>query len=356
MYIVIMAGGQGTRLWPMSRQHRPKQLFELVTHKTLLQDTIDRIKPAFSMDKVYIATNQKYVQEIKRQVPNLPHANIIAEPELRDTGPCIGLATSVIAKKDPKAIIGVLSSDQYIEKKQKFLDILLSAEKLAMRENTIVILGIKPTHPATELGYINIHQSAKSIDEHKVYHVNKFVEKPDLPTAKKYFKSWKYLWNAGMFIFPAQVMLNSFKLYLPNSYRLLQKIRLGLGTKKETAVLKENYPHMDKISVDYGIMEKSKKLLVIPADIGWSDIGNWGALKDILSPEDNANVTKGNLITIDTKGSLIYAGKKPIATIGVENLIIVDTDDILMICPKHKATEMKKLVDQLKQEGKDQYL
>lgn len=356
MYIVIMAGGQGTRLWPMSRQDRPKQLFELVSHQTLLQDTIERLLPTFSLDQIYIATNQKYIKEISKQVPKLPISNIISEPELRDTAACIGLATSIIHKKDPKAIIGVLPSDHYIEKKQKFIDILLAAEKLAIRENTITILGIKPTFPATELGYINSSRSAKSITGHKVYHVRKFIEKPDLITAKKYFKSWKYFWNAGMFIYPAQKMLNSFKEFLPNSYTILQKIQLSLGTKKEKTVIQELYPSMDKISVDYGIMEKSNDLLVIPADIGWSDIGNWGSLKDVLSPEEDANVTKGNLITIDTKGSLIYAGKKPIATIGVDNLIIVDTEDILMVCPKNKATEMKKLIEHLKQNGQDQYL
>ncbi len=351
-----MAGGQGTRLWPMSRQNRPKQLFDLVTNQTLLKDTIDRLTPQYDLDKIFIATNKNYVKEIEKQIPDFPKNNIISEPALRDTSACIGLATATIYHRDPDATIAILPSDHFIQKEAKFLKILENADQLAQRENKIVILGIQPTKPATELGYINIRKNAKSINKHKVFHVRKFVEKPDLATAKKYVKSWKYFWNAGMFIYPAKVMLDAFKEHMPVNYDITQKILKDMGTKKESATINSEYEKYEKISIDYGVMEKSDDLLVIPADIGWNDIGTWSALKDVLAEDEEANVTKGNLITIDTKGSLLYANDKPIATIGIENLVVVDTDDILMICPKDKTAEMKKLVQHIKDSKQDELL
>jgi mannose-1-phosphate guanylyltransferase len=351
-----MAGGQGTRLWPMSRQQRPKQLFDLVTHQSLLKDTIDRLTPEFPINNIFIATNQNYIDLIKKQIPNFPAANILSEPSLRDTSACIGLATLRIMKIDPKANIAILPSDHYIQNEKKFREVLKKADKLATRENKIVILGIKPTRPATEFGYINISKSAKSIEKYKVFHVKKFVEKPDQATAKKYVKSWKYFWNAGMFIYPAEVMMEKIAHNMPQNFDILMQINKFINTKKETQSITEPYNQLEKISIDYGVMEKSNDLLVIPADIGWNDIGNWGALKDVLSDDNDTNVTKGNLITIDTKGSLIYGSKKPIATIGVKNMIIVDTEDILFICPKNKSADIKKIINHLKESNLENFL
>lgn len=351
-----MAGGQGTRLWPMSRQNRPKQLFDLVTHQTLLQDTIDRLTPKYPLNKIFIATNKNYVQKIEQLVPKFPKQNIIAEPSLRDTSACIGLATAKIYEQDPDAVIAVLPSDHYIEKQNHFLKILDHANQLSSREQKIVILGIQPTRPATELGYINIDKTAKSIAGSKVFHVKKFVEKPNLSTAKKYVKSWKYFWNAGMFIYPAKVMLEAFSKHMPDNFSITQKIIKLINQNSSQKEIDKLYDQYQKISIDYGVMEKSNDLLMIPADIGWSDIGTWSALKDVLSTEETTNITKGNLITLETTGSLIYGGQKPIATIGVENMIIVDTNDILMICPKNKANDMKKLIEQLKLSKQEKYL
>ncbi|HPH78914.1 MAG TPA: mannose-1-phosphate guanylyltransferase [bacterium] len=356
MYIIIMAGGQGTRLWPMSRQSRPKQLFDLVSDQSMLKDTIDRLTPDFPIKNIFIATNHRYVDFIKKEIPQFPAQNILSEPSLRDTSACIGLATLRIMKIDPQANIAVLPSDHFIRHKKKFREILQKADKLATRENKIIILGIKPTRPATEFGYINISKSAKSIDKYKVFQVKKFVEKPDLPTAKKYVTSWKYFWNAGMFIYPATVMMKKIAHNMPSNYKIFQQIDKIINTKQEKKLLADLYDQLEKISIDYGIMEKSPDLLVIPADIGWNDIGNWSALKDVLSDTNHANVTKGNLISIDTQGSLIYGSKKPIATIGVKNMIIVDTDDILFVCPKNKSADIKKIINYLKESNQDHFL
>lgn len=351
-----MAGGQGTRLWPMSRHDRPKQLFNLVTNQSLLKDTIDRVTPKFPLKNIFIATNQNYVELIKKQIPNFPSENIFSEPSIQDTAACIGLTTLRISKLDPNATIAILSADHYIGKEKKFREILEKAGKLANRDKKIVILGIKPTRPATEFGYINISKSAKSIEKYKVFNVKKFVEKPDIATAKKYVKSWKYFWNAGMFIYPANVMMKKIAQYMPKNYKILMKINEQLGHKNEDKIVKKLYSQLEKISIDYGILEKSNDLLVIPADLNWNDIGNWGALKDMLSEDEDKNITKGNLITIDTKGSLIYGSKKPIVTLGVENMIIVDTEDVTLICPKNKSADIKKIIELLKEKKLNHYL
>lgn len=351
-----MAGGQGTRLWPMSRKNKPKQLFNLISDQTLLRDTIDRLIPHFPLKNIYISTNQKYVSQAIKQIPKLPKSNIISEPSLRDTAASIGYTTTIIQKKDPNAIVAVLSSDHYIEKKEKFVDIIKAGGQLAERDNAIVILGINPTYPATELGYININKSSKSIDGQKVYTVKKFVEKPDIVTAKKYFKSWKYFWNAGIFIFPVNKMMSSFAQHLPDSYKILQSISTCLNQKSKQDFINKSYEKLDKISIDFGIMEKLSDLVVIPADIGWSDIGTWSSLKDVLCDTESENIIKGNIISLQTKNVLAYGNKKPIALFGVEDMIIVDTDDITLVCPKNKAIDIKKFIEYLKQNNLENYL
>jgi len=282
--------------------------------------------------------------------------NIFSEPSTRDTSACIGLATLRIMKTDPQAIIAILSADHYIGNEKKFRQLLQKAGKLAKRDNKIVILGIKPTRPATEFGYINIGKSGKNIEKTKVFTVKKFVEKPDLPTAKKYIKSWKYFWNAGMFIYPVSVMMEKIAQNMPQNHKILMKISQHLGSKDENNQIKKLYEQMDKISIDYGVLERSSDLLMIPADINWNDIGTWGTLKDMLSNDDSDNITKGNLITIDTTGSLIYGHKKTIITLGVEDMVIVDTDDVMLVCPKNKSADIKKIIELLKNKKLDQYL
>ena len=356
MYVVIMAGGPGTRLWPMSRQEKPKLFFNLISEHSLIQDTIDRFLRITPKEKIFISTNKKYIPLSKKQVKSIPFANIVGEPAHRDTSSCIGLMTILINHYHPNAVIGIFPSDHYIEKEDKFLKIVQSAEKLVSRENKTVILGIKPTYPAIEYGYINISKELKSISGHKVYQVNRFVEKPDTKTAQKYIKTGKYFWNAGMFFYPAKKMIQAFKKYMPESYKYLMKIQDKLGTKDENKAIEAYYPKLEKISIDYGIIEKLDDLLMIPADIGWNDIGNWSSLKDVISSDIEANVTRGNHIGVDTSGSLIYASKKPIATFGVKDMIVVDTDDIILICPKNKAADIKKMTNFLKDQNKSEYL
>jgi len=349
MYIVIMAGGQGTRLWPMSRQNKPKQLFNLISDQSLLKDTLKRLK-GVKPDKIFIATNQAYSSAIQEQLPQIPSKNIVNEPLARGTASCIGLNTAIIYRQDPQAVIAVLSSDHYIEKEKKFNKILNTATELAKRDNKVVTLGINPDYPATEYGYINIDDSIDlpAINRLKVFKAKKFIEKPDLTTAKKYLKSWKYLWNAGIFIYPAQLMIDLFQKHLPDSYKIINKIIQAKDGQEVSRIIEKDYKFMTDITIDYGIMEKLSELLVIPTDVGWSDIGNWSSLKDVLSKDKEENIIKGNVIAIDTENSLLYGNHKPIAVLGAKDLIVVDTDDIILVCPKNKAADMKEMVAHLK--------
>lgn len=360
MYIVIMAGGQGTRLWPMSRRNKPKQLFNLITDQSMLKDTIDRFQTAFPIENIFINPNKKYIQEIKKQLPKFPTENIISEPIPRNTASAVGLCCAHIYKKDPKAVIAFLPADHYIANKKRFINYLKKAGKIANKFQNIVLLGIKPTFPHTGVGYFYIDKSIKNNLDIETYHIKKFVEKPDLATAKKFFKSRQYLWNAGMYIAPVNIMLDAFKKHLPTSYQYLSKISEAIGTKNEQTMVNKYFPLLENIQIDYGISEKEKNLIGIPADdIGWSDIGNWKTLFDELCQNDkekSCNITKGEIYHIDTDGSLIYSLSKPIATVGIKDTIIVDTPDITLVCSKDKANDVKKIIDMLKQNKKDKFL
>ncbi|MFA4930732.1 MAG: sugar phosphate nucleotidyltransferase [Patescibacteria group bacterium] len=360
MHIVIMAGGQGTRLWPMSRQNKPKQLFNLISDQSMLKDTIDRFQGKIPIENIYINPNKNYISEIKKQIPDFPPENIIAEPVPRNTASAIGLCCTYIYKKDPQAVAAFLPADHRISNPKKFVNYILEAGKIAKKFQRIVLLGIKPTFPHTGLGYINIGKQINTHNKTEAYNIRQFIEKPDLKTAKKFFNSRSYLWNAGMYITPVKIMLDAFKKHLPDSSTALEKIATAIGTKHEKTALKKYFPDMENIPIDYGVSEKEKDLIGIPADdIGWSDIGTWKTLMDELcqnGDEKLCNVTKGEIYQVDTDNSLIYSLSKPIATVGVKDLIIVDTPDITLVCSKDKANDVKKIIDLLKANKQDKYL
>ena len=350
-----MAGGAGTRLWPMSTKAQPKQFQKLMGDKSLFQMSIERLRPTFSYQDIFVATNQAYKNLIVRQTPKIPKQNIILEPAKRDTAPCIALAIAKIALADPRDTVSVLTSDHLIKKEKNLTRALTLAEKF-LKENPeyLVTLGIKPDYPALGYGYIKV--KSQKLKVKNIYQVESFKEKPDLKTAQRYLKSKKYFWNSGMFVWKVETILAEFKRHQPSIYRRLVKIQKSLGTKREKKTIQKEYPKMKKISIDYGIMERAKKIASIPVDLGWSDVGNWAALKDILSKE-KGNLVKGQYLGIETQGSLIYGPKnKLIATLGLKNMVIVATDKVILICPKEKAQEVKKIVEKLEKEKKQKYL
>jgi len=346
-----MAGGTGTRLWPLSRINKPKQFQKLVSEKTMLQDTIARINFLKPQD-IYVSTNAEYENTVREQTKGkIPGGNIILEPALRDTAPSIGLAATYLAKKHPKEVMAVIYADHLIQKSDEFIKKLKIAEKLAKEENTLNIIEVKAKFPNVNLGYVKIGKMLREMNGVEIFSFEKFTEKPDLKTAIAFLNSYKYLWNTGLYVWRVETILNKFKKHLPKTYQQLQKIQKNIGTKNEKKTIEEEYPLCEKISIDYGIMEKvdPKEVRIIPAELGWSDVGTWDSIFSELVHTNGENLIKAKQVGIDTHGSLIYGTKdKLIATIGIKDLIIVETADALLICDKKRSHDVKKLVEKLK--------
>ena len=353
---VIMAGGRGERFWPRSRKDRPKQFLSLTDDgKTMIQHTVDRLLPMVNMEDIFIVTNQNYVGLCKEQLPDIPEENILAEPAARNTAPCVGLAAAIISKKYEDAIMMVLPSDHLIKFNDIFIDTLNTASAVAERGENLVTIGITPTYPETGYGYIYFGK-ADEAERANVYKVKRFVEKPNLETAKEYLASGKYLWNSGMFVWKVSTILNNFKELLPDIYDGLLKIKDAFGTADFDEILRKEFCAFKSESVDYGIMERAQNIYTIPGSFGWDDVGSWLSLERINTTNEFGNVVSGNVITIDSKNSIIAGGDKLIAAVGLEDLIIVDTDDAILICSKENTQDVKKVIENLKICNKNQYL
>ncbi|MCX6806856.1 MAG: mannose-1-phosphate guanylyltransferase [Candidatus Berkelbacteria bacterium] len=344
MFVVIMAGGGGTRLWPKSRIKKPKQLQSLISEESMVKNTVKRILPLIPKEKIYIATNKEHVKEIKKQIPEIK--NIIKEPLIRNTGPCIALASLILSKKNENEPAAFIPSDHHVGNESEFRRVLKLAAKTAEKDY-LVTIGITPTEPDTGLGHIKM---GKSIG-HGAFDVDKFIEKPNLETAKKFVKSGKYLWNGGIYVGKPRIILDLFKKHAPDIYKILQSIDKNPGT------LTKEYAKMENISVDYAISEKAEKIAVVPGNLNWSDIGSWSKLLEVLSQNVGENVVVGcNHYGIDTESCLIHGSDRLIATIGLKDVIVVDTPDVVLVCHKDKAQDVKKIVEKLKEEKKDHYL
>lgn len=340
MKIVILAGGAGTRLWPMSAGARPKQFQTLVSDRSMLQETYDRFDFANPED-IYIATNAQYVELVQKQLPDVPAENIIAEPSMQDTGPCIGLAAALIAKKDPEAVMAVVYADHLVQDKEEFVHKLKVSADIAQEQNTLNIIEVKAKYPNVHLGYVRIGRMLEERDDVEVYAFEEFKEKPDLETAKKFVASYSYLWNTGFYVWRVDRILGEFQKHLPKTYDQLIEIQQG-------ADIRDHYPKCDKISIDYGIMEKvdPADVRIIPADLGWSDIGTWTSLHDELARYPEDNVIKGKVVTLDCEGSLIYntGGPTVVAALGLKDMIVVQGDGFLLVTSKKESPKLKELL------------
>lgn len=353
---VIMAGGKGERFWPKSRKKAPKQLINIIGEKTMIQETVDRLGDLTDCKDTYIITGEEYFKPISKQLPNIPRENILIEPMGKNTAACIGLSAIHIAKKDPDAIMIVLPSDHLIKDNDSFINILKQAVKVANSGKHIVTIGIKPTQPETGYGYINFGEQVNISNFDSVYKVREFVEKPDIRTAERYLEDGRYLWNSGMFVMKASTILASISEFMPMLYDVLQKISLAIGKPNYKEVLKEEYSKLQSISIDYGIMEHERNIYVIPGDFGWDDVGSWTSLERIQESDEQGNIISGNIVSVDTSKCIIQGNGKLIATIGLEDLIIVDTDDATLICTKDKAQQVKDVLKQLKDMKAEEYL
>ena len=352
-YGVIMAGGGGTRFWPLSRNEEPKQLLNLDGKDLMINETIDRIATVTDMKDIFIVTN---VAQVPKMLPavagRVARDHILEEPAARNTSACIGYAAFEIVKKYGDGIMCIFPSDHYIKDEKAFTEILKQAVTEAESSDKLITLGITPTYACTGYGYIRYDKT----DEGKAKHVVEFKEKPDAATAEKYVASGEYAWNSGMFVWKASVILDSFKELLPDVYAPLMKIGEAMGTSEEKAVIEEVYTQIPSISIDYGILEKSDKVYVISASMGWNDVGSWDNLGVLYDEDESGNVIAGDAITIDTKDSIIYGRKRLITTVGVENLIVVETEDAILVCDKSRAQDVKLIVDELKNKDRRELL
>ncbi|CAM2938497.1 mannose-1-phosphate guanylyltransferase [Paenibacillus sediminis] len=353
---VIMAGGKGERFWPKSRTHLPKQFLNISGNKSMIQQCIERLQKFIPIEQIFIITNELYAELIKAQIPTLPDDNIIIEPVGRNTAPCVGLASIIIEEKFPDSTMIVLPSDHIIKDENEFINILKTGVEVSGQGKHLVTLGITPTYPETGYGYIESTDQTIYLNNMKIHKVNKFVEKPNLEKATAYIEDGNYYWNSGIFVWRTSVIREYIRELLPDMHDLLETMKVAFQTSDRNSVIRSEFPKMPDQSIDYGIMEKAENIFVIPCIFGWDDVGSWTALERINDVDDNGNVIRGNILNLDTKGCIIESNGKLIATLGVEDLIIVETDDVTLICKKDKAQDIKSLIKELKVQKLEQYL
>ena len=352
-YAVIMAGGCGVRFWPLSRKSLPKQLLNLTGKDVMLNETADRLAPLVGRENVFVVTSAVLESRIKAATAGkILSENILCEPAPRGTAACIGYAAEIIRKKYGDGVIIVTPSDAYIRDEKSFRDTLEIAAQAAEKYDSPVTVGIKPTFAATGYGYIRFEKG----EERAVKKVLRFVEKPDRITAETYLKSGEYLWNSGMFIWKTSVVLRELKKYLPEIYDGLETIAESFGKAEEKAVTEHLYPAFTATSVDYGIMEKADDILVAEGDFGWNDVGSWDGLEALYETDEYGNVCAGDVITQESENCVLYSSGRTLAVLGVENLVVVETSDAVMVCPKDRAQDVKTLIEKLNRIGRKELL
>ena len=348
---VVMAGGGGTRFWPLSRKTSPKQLLNLSGKEVMVNEAVDRLAQVTAYKNIYLVTNCDQAEKMRILTAGRVRAErILVEPAARNTAACIGYAAMKIVHDMGDGILVVTPSDAYIRDNAAFATTLEQAIEAA-QTGKLVTIGITPTFPATGYGYIRYEDVPSPVKP-----VRQFVEKPDLARAEEYLKSGEFVWNSGMFIWKASLILQKLEKYLPELYQELLRIGEAVGTEREEDVISSVYPEMPSISVDYGVLEKTDGIYVVPADLGWSDVGSLDMLGAVRRADENDNVTVGETYPVDTHHTIIYTGGKPVCTVGVDDLIIVDTPDVLLVCSKERAQDVKKIVEELRAKGKEELL
>lgn len=350
-YAVIMAGGGGTRFWPLSRKETPKQLLNLSGKDAMVNETIARLNRLAAPSDTFIVTNAAQAEKMATVTAGkLPAGNILKEPSARNTAACVGYAAMKILKTRGDGVMIVSPSDAYIRDEAEYARVLGVAVKAAETTNALVTVGITPTFPATGYGYINFEGDGA------VKRVKRFVEKPDLETAKGYLADGGYVWNSGVFVWKASVILEKFRTLLPDIYADLEKLASAFGTPDEEQVLNVVYPNIRSISADYGIMEKCDDILVVPGEFGWNDVGSWDMMNVLHEEDADGNIALGDALVLESKNTTVYAGSRLVTVVGADDLVVVETPDAVMVCPKSRAQDVKKIVDALKEKGRTEVL
>ena len=352
IHAVIMAGGRGERFWPYSREGKPKQFLALAGLKPLIAETVDRLKGWIPNSRIWVVTNAKHTALVRRLCPQLKKSQVVGEPVGKDTAPCIAVAAALIAKKNPNAVMVVLPADHRIGPRNKFTQVLQEAADLAAERSVLVTLGIPPRSPHTGYGYIHAHDAVPVNGRNPFYRVNAFKEKPNLATAKKYLRKKEFYWNSGIFIWRADTILEDIQAYLPKTAALAYKIAAAWGTRRQNAVLARAYGAFEKISIDYGVLEKAQNVIMAKAPFQWDDLGSWSSLSKYLSRSTDSNSIQGNHVGAETRGCTLVSHKGLIATLGVSDLVIVATPDVTLVAAKDKEQELKKLLGQIRGQSK----
>jgi mannose-1-phosphate guanylyltransferase len=361
---VLLAGGRGTRFWPRSRTRTPKQLLNIAGSETMLQETVARLQPLFPLKNIWAVTNTEQAASVRKNLSGVPASHVLAEPIGRNTAAAIGLAAVHLFREHGDALMAVLPADSYIADGAGYRRLMQATLELAREAGNLVVLGVPPTRPETGYGYIERGGVVARPRGVAAYSVRRFTEKPAMRLARRYAASGKYFWNAGMFFWRVSTFLDNLKRFLPATHAALLELGKTIGTPRYASALKRIYPRLESISVDYAVMEpatrsrsgQASRVSVIPAKVGWSDIGSWAAVYELLAAKPGANVSTGAAFTLDASGNYIWSPEKFVAAIGVRDLVLVDTPDALLLCSRERSQDVGKIVKWLEEKGRKNLL
>jgi mannose-1-phosphate guanylyltransferase len=349
-----MAGGSGTRFWPLSLRKHPKQLLTLFGQSSLLEQTVARIQPVIPSGHIYVFTGEPILKKVRRLLPGIPSNQIVGEPVSRNTAPTLGVAAQEIARRDSEGLMVVLPSDQVIAKPGVFRQVLASACRVACKAGRSVVLGLKPTRPDTGFGYVRLGRREGKVAGHEVFHVESFTEKPTPTRARRFVASGQYLWNGGMFIWKASTLIENFRRFQPEMASELSQIADAGGVRSRA--FRRIYPKFRNISIDFALMEKISNIYAVPADIGWNDVGSWAVVYDLGNKDSEKNVRPSASLSLDSQGTMVVSPKKYVVMVGVQDLIIVETDDALLVCARDRSQDVGKAVQELDRLGRHDLL
>jgi mannose-1-phosphate guanylyltransferase len=355
LYALILSGGAGTRLWPLSRRSRPKQFLDLLGERTLLQDTVDRIAEIIPIERIFAVAPPEHRALIHEQLPELRADHVVVEPYPRGNAAAIGLAMAALVRFDPEAVVAVLPSDHVVEKRTKFREVLVAATAAA-EQGKLVTLGIEAESPDTGFGYIEAGDRIDLVTALPVLEVKRFIEKPKRDAAEKMLAAGDHFWNAGMFVWRVADIIEAYRAHLPKTAKVIDSLAEAIGSPRYEQVLAEVWEESDRTTIDYGVLEKAQNVAVVPADIGWHDLGSWARLADVLGKGRSENWSSDGHVAVGADGNFAWAPGKTVAFIGVDGLVVVDTPDALLVTSKERSEEVKEVVDRLRREEREDLL